>query len=659
MNLGQFKNLVIHSGASNFIAIVFISAIIFSSNVSAIASSHDGKQSFDFSEGKISKAVITAGPFDLHRRYRSMEGPYISFDFKPGDILQSKEISLPEGLVTFVETGGVAPSMMGGGSGQTISREVKGLIHADPDHRTLLWLKGVKLDVLDENDHVLPTAEFICHWNLDVKPNFRNQVFTEGEKCQSVRLATVTQGQTEITFPPGFAVPVASDETWNAVFQAANRTTDDHRRIKHRCTFYFIKDEDLVYPITALSWQVPWIHVVIDKNSIEAAEEERNKCPSCLGMSLGINAPNNTSNGVFTDSKGRRVSGHWVIPPGTRTYSGTIDEEFEPGFSAKPHIVHTVWSHIHPLCSNLSLYECEGDSRKKLISVGAKTDTSRGLEIKHIENWNSEKGVTLPEKVNYELEVTYKNTTNVPQDSMAAAGIFFEDPTFARPEWVLKGKDGYACSVKPVADVVATTSDSSLASTSASASAPIPTPKEIIDLPEFDKQKDGPLLTKAKSVKLETNAGPLILHIDPSLAPMTATQVYRLLMAGVFNGTRLANYSSNFMLQIGAAEDKAKEKSPMAETSKSLLRRIPLEVSSQMPNELSHHKYALGMARYDDRTDSGVSSFFILVQDAPHLDHGYAVFGKLGGDPITLETLSKIERDWNPDKYWIIDTKAL
>ncbi len=649
MNLEELKKLV-QSVTSNFIALILISATISMSNISAIASSHDDKQSFDFSEGKITTALITAGPFDLHRRYRSMEGPYISYDFKVGDIVASKEIFLPEGMDVFVENGGAAPSMMGGGSNQTMAREVKGLIHTDQDRRTLLWLKGVKLEVLDENDHVLPTAEFICHWNLDVKPAFRNQIFTDGEKCESLRLATVTQGQTEITFPPGYAVPVASDEIWNAVFQAANRTTDEHRRVKHRCTFYFIKDQDLVYPITALAWHVPWIHVVIDKNSEQAAEEEKNNCPSCLGTSIGVNAPNNTANGVFTDSKGRRMSGHWVIPPGTHTYGSVINDEFEPGFASKPRIVHTVWSHVHPLCSNLSVYECTGSSRKRLISVGAKTDISHGLEIKHIENWNSEKGIVLPEKANYELEVTYKNTTHVPQDSMAAAGIFFEDPTFARPEWVLKGKDAYVCSVKPVTNIV---------DAAPTAPAGISTPREIIDLPAFDANKDGPLLTKAQSIQLETNAGPLVLHIDPSLAPVTATQVYRLLMSGAFNDTRLCNYSSNFMLQIAAVEDKAKEKSPISETSKALLRRIPLEVSAQKSNRLSHHKYTLGMAHYDDKADSGVSSFFILMQDAPHLDHGYAIFGKLGEDPATLETLSKIGNDWNPDKYWVIATKAL
>src|SRR5580658_8145066 len=142
MNWGEFKSLVINSTTRNYIALAFVLAIIVLSNVGAIAKSHNDKQSFDFSEGTITKAVITAGPFDIHRKYRSMEGPYIPYDFKIGDIVGSKEISLPEGMAVFVENGGAAPSMMGGGSSQTNSREVKGLVHADPNHRTLLWLKG-------------------------------------------------------------------------------------------------------------------------------------------------------------------------------------------------------------------------------------------------------------------------------------------------------------------------------------------------------------------------------------------------------------------------------------------------------------------------------------------------------------------------------------
>src|SRR4029077_12661334 len=136
----------------------------------------------------------------------------------------------------------------------------------------------------------------------------------------------------------------------------------------------------------------------------------------CFGLSAGVNAPNNTSNGIFTDSKGRLMSGHWVIPVGKHTYTATINNEMEPGFNEKPRTIHAVWSHVHPLCTDLSLYKCEGDSREKMFSTSAKTQTAHGLQIERINYWSSKKGFTIPDKANYELQVTYNNTTKTPQD---------------------------------------------------------------------------------------------------------------------------------------------------------------------------------------------------------------------------------------------------
>jgi len=617
--------------------------------VTAVSAKH---LSFEFSEGNVSTAVLEAGPFDLHRRYRSMEGPYISFNFHPGDIIASKEVNLPEGLVTFVEGNSEAPAMMGAAANGTMTRDVKGLVDTSDKPRILYWLKGIKLEVLDENDKPLPTAEFICHWNLDVNPNFRNKIFPAAARCETVRLATITQGQTEITFPDGYGVPVASDEPWNAVFQAANRTTDDHRRVKHRCTLYFIKDTDLVYPITALGWYAPWIYVVIDKNSPEAAMTEKTKCPSCLGLSLAVNAPNNTANGVFTDRKGRLLSGHWVIPPGKHTYTATVNDEMEPGFNAKSRTIHAVWSHVHPLCTDLSLYRCEGDSREKIFSTSAKTSTAHGLQIERINYWTSKKGIVLPDKVNYEMQVTYNNTTKVPQDSMATAGMFFEDPTFARPDWVLGAKEGYACSMtnsSVTADVPKTSSNTA---------EPL-VPPETLSLPLFDKNQDGPLLTEAKTVEVKTNAGPLTVILDPSAAPVTATHMYKLFSAGMFAGTRIYRFDPEYLLQVANAEDKATGQAPLSPQSKTMLRRLPLEVSSQSATKLNHQKYVLSMARYPGVGDSATSSFFIMLKDSPHLDREFTIFGKLEEDAATMSTLENIQQNWQPNKYWITGSKTV
>jgi hypothetical protein len=97
----------------------------------------------------------------------------------------------------------------------------------------------------------------------------------------------------------------------------------------------------------------------------------------------------------------------------------------------------------------LALYKCEGSSRQEVFSNAVKTKTKPGVEIKRIDFLSSKEGIPLAQGANYELEVTYDNTSGVPQDSMASAGIFFADPTFARPDWVLAGRNSYNCGVEP------------------------------------------------------------------------------------------------------------------------------------------------------------------------------------------------------------------
>lgn len=601
-------------------------------------------------EGPGSIVTITAGPFDIHRKYRSMEGPYINFSSSIANMIASKRITLPESQVIFVEgNSSAAPSMKGGGA-STNNQEIQGLVDASQTPRTLYWLKGVKLEVLDENDRVLPTAEFICHYNLDVDPNFRNQVFPESERCVSSRIVTITQGQTDIQFPDGFGVPVASDETWNMVFQAANRTSNEHKRVKHRCTMTFIKDSDLVYPITPMHWFAPYVRVVLDKNAPEVNISERQKCPSCFGLSMGVNAPNNTKDGVFTEPSGRRVSGHWVIPPGVHKYRSIIEEALDPGFAAKDRIIHAVWSHLHPLCTNFSLYKCVGKSRQLVFSNNETTRTSPGLEIEHIDYLSSKEGIPMPGNATYELEVTYDNTTGEPQDSMSVAGIFFEDPTFARPEWTFKStpmavncmvKNNCQAKLKP--GVSMSTAPASGSST----------------LPLFDKSKDGPLLTGRKTVELKTNAGPITIELDPSVAPVTCTQMYKLFTTHAFDGTPFCNYSPSYVVQVALAEDKAEGHPAISDKLKQELRRVPLEIPTTSPGALRHRKGAISLARDPQQAENGSSSFSIMLADAPHLDRDYTSFGKIVENAATKKTLKNIADHWSNGKFWIESSRAL
>lgn len=405
-------------------------------------------------EGPLSTIEITIGPFDLHKRYRSMEGPYVREPLRIADLIASKQIEIPEALVQFVEgSSKQAPSMSGSAKSaakaDATDGGVKGLTTAPKKARELLWLKSVKLEVLDENGQVLPTDEFFCHSTIDVDLDFRSKVFPESEQPGSMRHIVLSQGQTEFSFPRGYGLPVASDETWRFIFQAINRDSDKHRRVKQRCVLSFVRDAELVYPIKALFWYYPVINVVIDRNSPEAAQQEHNMCPDCSLMSDGVPAPSSMKSMIFSDELGRKQIGHWVVPPGTHTYTSpvtTITSPANADFSAIDRRVHLVMAHVHPYCEKFSLVECDGKNRKEVISIKARTQ-SKPLQILHIDTLSSSEGIPLLAGKNYELEATYVNPTAQPQDSMAGMAIYCADTKFVRPDWSYGADNPASCGI--------------------------------------------------------------------------------------------------------------------------------------------------------------------------------------------------------------------
>ena len=365
-------------------------------------------------------------------------------NIRMGDLAACKNAIAPESMVKFVEKTSAAegPSMNGkAGAGNKIASlpDTSGLAPK------LYWVKGFKAEVLDENGKVMPAGEFICHVNVDVDPAERNRIFTDGQRCLTSRILTITQGQTDITFPEGFGVPVASDEHWRIVFQTANRTCDQHRRIKLRLKVYMIPDHDLVRPITPLAWYVPFIEVVIDKNSPEIIQKEKSECPPCMGSGRGVNAPNAVATSVRADDFGRKITGHWVVPPGEQTWSSMVRDS---GFSDKPRLVHAVWSHVHPCTKSISLVKVSPDPREAIFTATCQTDVEHGLRVKNIDYIYSKEGITLPANSNYEVDITYNNPTGQPLDSMGTLGIFFEDNDWSHPNWCYEKDQGQFCGVK-------------------------------------------------------------------------------------------------------------------------------------------------------------------------------------------------------------------
>ncbi|MBX9691564.1 MAG: hypothetical protein K2Z81_04210, partial [Cyanobacteria bacterium] len=97
--------------------------------------------------------------------------------------------------------------------------------------------------------------------------------------------------------------------------------------------------------------------------------------------------------------------------------------------------IHAVWSHVHPSCTNTSLYKCQGDKKDKIFSVNVSTTYKTGPELKHIDNILSKEGIDLPAGDNYELSAVYENPERNTIDSMVALGVFCASKKFVRPDW--------------------------------------------------------------------------------------------------------------------------------------------------------------------------------------------------------------------------------
>ena len=68
-------------------------------------------------------------------------------------------------------------------------------------------------------------------------------------------------------------------------------------------------------------------------------------------------------------------------------------------------------------------------------------------------------------------------------------------------------------------------------------------------------------------------------------------------------------------------------------------------LSNGFVNELKHTRGVLSMARAMD-PNSASSQFFIMHQDAPHLDGQYAAFGKITKGIEVVDEIADVETDF-------------
>lgn len=116
------------------------------------------------------------------------------------------------------------------------------------------------------------------------------------------------------------------------------------------------------------------------------------------------------------------------------------------------------------------------------------------------------------------------------------------------------------------------------------------------------------------------NDGVIKIELYPDVAPNTVKNFVSLVKKGFYDGLIFHRVIPNFMIQGGCPNGNGMGNPGYAIKGEFLANNIK--------NDLKHMKGIISMAR-SQMPDSAGSQFFIMVDDAPHLDGQYAAFGKV------------------------------
>ncbi|MGE7941320.1 peptidylprolyl isomerase [Lysinibacillus xylanilyticus] len=143
--------------------------------------------------------------------------------------------------------------------------------------------------------------------------------------------------------------------------------------------------------------------------------------------------------------------------------------------------------------------------------------------------------------------------------------------------------------------------------------------------------KENPIVTITMN-----NGEKIVIELEPSVAPNTVANFISLVEEGFYDGLIFHRVIPDFMIQGG---------DPSGNGTGGPGYSIEGEFSSNgFKNDLKHERGVISMARSGDPNSAG-SQFFIMVEEASHLDGQYAAFGKVIEGMETVDAIVAAERD--------------
>lgn len=133
------------------------------------------------------------------------------------------------------------------------------------------------------------------------------------------------------------------------------------------------------------------------------------------------------------------------------------------------------------------------------------------------------------------------------------------------------------------------------------------------------------------------NGGVITGELYEDIAPISVENFEKLANEKFYDGLTFHRVIPGFMIQGGCPEGTG-----MGGPGYTIKGEF---AQNGVENNLKHTTGVLSMARAMDPNSAG-SQFFIMVADAPHLDGGYAAFGKITEGMEEAEKIVSVPRDY-------------
>lgn len=128
------------------------------------------------------------------------------------------------------------------------------------------------------------------------------------------------------------------------------------------------------------------------------------------------------------------------------------------------------------------------------------------------------------------------------------------------------------------------------------------------------------------------------LELYPEIAPVSVNNFLSLIDKNFYDGLIFHRVIKGFMIQGGCPEGTG-----MGGPGYSIKGEF---AQNGVPNSLKHTRGVLSMAR-SGHPDSAGSQFFICHKNAPHLDGGYAAFGKVIEGMDAVDRIAETATDYS------------